>query len=95
MGSGQVLNALKTLRRSAGFDSLRRSILDLSKEAGPVKSYTVGFDSNKRTVSCYFEMRSPLADAEVCELGAVGFGNGVVIEFPVGPEFKGMADTPQ
>src|SRR5690242_19861789 len=83
MGSVQVLKALKTLRQSPGFDALRRSILDLSHGSGPVKSYTVSFDSNKRTVLCYLEMRYPLLDAEVRELGAVGFGSGLVLEFPL------------
>jgi hypothetical protein len=89
MGSVQVLKALKTLQQSPGFDALRRSILDLSRDSGPVKSYTVSFDSNKRTALCYLEMRYPLLDAEVRELGAVGFGSGLVLEFPVGSEFRG------
>jgi hypothetical protein len=63
MRSAQVLQALKSLRQASGFDALRRVILELSSESGPVKSYTVSFDSHTRTVFCFVETREPLLDS--------------------------------
>jgi hypothetical protein len=93
MGGTRILQSLNTLKQTSGFEALRRAIVDLSKDSGPVKSYTVSFDSTTRTVFCFLDMRSPLLDSEVKELGAVGFGSGLVLEFAVGPEFHGITGT--
>ena len=88
-----VVESLKSLRDKSGFDTLRRAILELSTPRGPVKSCTVSFDGSTRRVFCFFEMKTPLLEQEVRELGAVGFGSGVVLEFPVPPWFSGSTGT--
>ena len=88
-----VVQSLKSLRESHGFEALRRAVLNLSEAKGPIKSCTVSFDDSTRTVFCFLEMRWPLQDAEVREVGAVGFGSGLVLEFPVGADFRGRTGT--
>ena len=83
MDKGQVLEALKRLRSKRDLDAVRREILGLSGPSGPVKSSAVSFDTNRQTVSCFLEMRSPMLDSEVRELNACGFGNGLCFEFPL------------
>ena len=53
----------------------------MSGPAGPVKSFAVSFDTSRRMVSCFLEMRSPMLDSDVRELDAFGFGNGLCLEF--------------
>lgn len=81
MDKGQVLQALKGLRGRHDIDAVRRVISGMSGPAGPVKSFSVSFDTNRRIVSCFLEMRSPMLDSDVRELGACGFGNGLCLEF--------------
>jgi hypothetical protein len=88
-----VVQSLKSLREIRAFDALRSAVLELSQPRGPVKSCTVSFDDSTRTVFCFLEMRWPLADSEVREVGAVGFGSGLVLEFPVPPDFRGRSGT--
>jgi len=88
-----VVDSLKSLRKTTGFEALRRAVLDLSDAKGPIKSCTVSFDDSTRTVFCFLEMKWPLEDAEVREVGAVGFGCGLFLEFPVAPDFKGHTGT--
>src|SRR5262252_6214971 len=88
-----VVQSLMSLRDTHGFDALRRAVADLSHPKGPVKSCTVSFDDSTRRVFCFLEMKTPLLDEEVRELGAVGFGAGVVLEFPVAPDFRGTTGT--
>ena len=88
-----VVQSLMSLRDTHGFDALRRAVADLSHPKGPVKSCTVSFDDSTRTVFCFLEMRWPLQDSEVREVGAVGFGSGLVLEFPVAADFRGRTGT--
>ena len=87
------MQALMRLRQTSGIDALRSAIVELSSESGPLKSYSVSFDAATRTVFCFVETKMPLLDSELRELGAVGFGSGLAIEFAVGPEFSGSTCT--
>ena len=80
MDSGQLLQALKALQAEVDIETVRRAIMKMSGQSGPVRSFSVSFDKARGTVSCYLEMKSPLHDLEVRELGACGFGNGVCLE---------------
>jgi hypothetical protein len=86
MDNQQVLQALKRLRAKPDMDAMRRAIVGLSGPSGPVKSYTVSFDTARRAVSCFLEMRSPMLESEVRELDACAFGNGVCLEFALGSD---------
>jgi hypothetical protein len=87
MDSERVLQTLKGLRAGRDIDAVRSAILGLSGPSGPVKSYSVSFDSIRKTVFCFLEMRSPMLDSEIRELGAYGFGNAMCLEFAPGGEF--------
>ena len=81
MDNKQVLQALKRLHARPDMDAVRSAIVGLSGPSGPVKSYAVSFDTTRRAVSCFLEMRSPMLESEVRELDACGFGNGLWLEF--------------
>lgn len=86
----QLLQALKRLRTKPDIDAVKRAILGLSGPSGPVRSYDVSFDTTRRAVSCFLEMRSPMLESEVRELDAYGFGNRLCLEFSLG---SGSAGT--
>ena len=83
MTSAEVL---KTLRNMQDLPALRKAVLAMCGPSGPVRSYTLIFNSNGRTVSCLLEMRWPLPDSEMREFGALGFGNRVCLEIDAGTE---------
>jgi hypothetical protein len=85
----QVFQALARLRAKPDVDAVRSAIVDLSGPSGPVKSYAVSFDTTRRAVSCFLEMKSPMLESEVRELHALGFGNGLYLEFALGRDSAG------
>ena len=86
MDKGQILQALKGLRARRDLDAIRGAISGMSGPAGPVKSFAVSFDTGRRMVSCFLEMKSPMLDSDVRELNGFGFGNGLCLEFALAGE---------
>jgi hypothetical protein len=89
MDNRQVLQALKRLRGRSDMSAVRRAIVGLAGPSGPIKSYTVNFDTSRQTVSCFLEMKSPMLESEVRELNACGFGNSLCVEFALGCDSVG------
>jgi hypothetical protein len=79
------------LRARPDVDAVRSAIVGLSGPSGPIKSYAVSFDTARRAVSCFLEMRSPMLESEVRELNACGFGNCLCLEFAMGSDSAGTA----
>ena len=70
-------------------NAVRNVIVGLSGPSGPIKSYTLSFDTARQTVSCFLEMRSPMLESEIRELNACGFGNSLCVDFPSGRDSAG------
>jgi hypothetical protein len=70
-------------------NAVRSAIVGLSGPSGPIKSYSVNFDTSRQAVSCFLEMRSPMLESEVRELNACAFGNGLCVEFTLGCDSAG------
>jgi len=81
MDAGQVLQALKGLQARNDIDAVKSALLRMSGPSGPVKSHYVSFNAVRHTVTCFLEMKSPMLESEVRELGGCAFGNGVCLEF--------------
>ena len=81
MDTRQVLQTLKALQAGNDIDAVRTAISKMSGPSGPVKSYSVSWNTVTHSVSCFLEMKSPMPDSEVRELGAYGFGNCLCLEF--------------
>jgi hypothetical protein len=87
MNTAQLV--LKTLRDTRDVAALRDAIASLGGPAGPVVSSEFIVDATRRIVLCVLEMKWPLPEWEVRELGAYAFGNTVCLEFQVGTEILG------
>lgn len=86
MNNAQVL-VLRALRKAQDIYTLKNAIVALCGPSGPVTSYQVVFNANKRMVCCLLQIKSRLPDSEMRELGAYRFGGLVRLEFPVGAQF--------
>jgi hypothetical protein len=75
---------LKTLRNIRDFPALKKAVLAMCGPSGPVTSYSLILNSDRRMVSCLLELRWPLPDSEMRECGAFGFGNRVCLEIDAG-----------
>ena len=73
------------LRTSRDLDALNSVLLEMFGPSGPLKSFSVQFNSTKKTGFCILEMMSPLPEPEVSSAGAMGCGNVVCIEFSMPP----------
>jgi len=81
MEKTQVLQALMRLRTSRDLDALDSVLLEMFGPSGPLKSFSVQFNSTKKTGFCILEMMSPLPESEARSVGALGVGNVLCIEF--------------
>ncbi len=87
------VQALKTLRNTQNLPALENEMRRLCGPSGSASACEIVFDSNKRMLVCFLEMKSPVPDSDVRELGAYGFGNIVCIECPADAHLQGSTRT--
>src|SRR5882672_5481111 len=87
------VQALKTLRNTQDFPALENKMRRLCEPSGSAIACEIVFDSSKRILVCFLEMKAPLPDSDIRELGAYGFGNIVCIECAVDAPLQGSTRT--
>jgi hypothetical protein len=87
------VQALRTLQNMRGLPVLESELQHLCGPSGSASACEIVFDSSKRTLVCFLEMKSPLPDSDVRELGTYGFGNIVCIERPADAYLQGSTRT--